>query len=283
MHQTERNYMLLANTERPIDIEKAIRRSDNRFIRNLPGFVVNIIRKIICEDELNFTTNRYSHLEGVHFLHGLLEGWNVNVIVRGEEKIPAEGRFVFSSNHPLGGLDAISLFTVIYKHFQEIVSPANQLLNHIPNLRSLVLALDVFGRTSRETAIMIDELFASGKQILIFPAGEVSRRQKGKISDIVWQKSFVTKAIQHKRDIIPVHVSGRNSSLFYNISSLRKFLGIKMYIETMLLPREMLCRKNSTITITFGNVIPWQSLTQEKTHSEWAQEIRQIVYSLEQT
>ncbi|MGQ9620363.1 MAG: glycerol acyltransferase, partial [Bacteroidales bacterium] len=103
---------------------------------------------------------------------------------------------------------------------------------------------------------------------------------KGVISDIVWQKSFITTALQYKRDIIPVHISGRNSNLFYNVANFRKFLGIKMYIETILLPREMMHQRNSTVTLTIGRVIPWHSITPEKTHAEWAQEIRKTVYAL---
>ncbi len=266
--------------EKIIDIEKAIRNSENRFIRSLPSFVIRTIRKIICEDELNSALEKNRHLEGVQFMDGLLKYWNINVIVKNEENIPSVGRYVFISNHPLGAIDAITLFSVIYRYFPEIVSPANQLLNYIPNLRSLFLGLDVFGRANRKTALRIDELFASDKQILIFPAGEVSRRYKGVITDIPWQKSFVVKAIQHKRDIIPIFVSGRNSSLFYNVANFRKFIGIKMYVETLLLPREMLMKKNSTLTITFGKTISWQSLTSNRKYNEWAQEIKRIVYSL---
>jgi putative hemolysin len=115
---------------------------------------------------------------------------------------------------------------------------------------------------------------------MIFPAGIVSRRSKGKISDLVWQKTFITKAVQYKRDIIPVHISGRNSNLFYFTANLRKFLRIKMSIEILLLPREMLKQRNSTVTITIGKVIPYQSFTAGMTHFEWAQKIKSIVYSL---
>jgi putative hemolysin len=108
----------------------------------------------------------------------------------------------------------------------------------------------------------------------------VSRRKKGVISDPVWQKSFITKAIQHKRDIIPIHISGRNSNLFYIVANLRKFLGIKMYIETLLLPREMMKQRNSSVTLTIGRVIPYQTFTKEESHWEWAQVVKEIVNKL---
>ncbi|NMC40294.1 MAG: glycerol acyltransferase, partial [Bacteroidales bacterium] len=234
--------------DKTIDIEKVIKGSQS-FLSRLPGFMIRMIKNLICEDEMNLTIYRSRHLDGLSFIEDVLKGWGVTVLVRGEENIPGTGRFIFAANHPLGGIDALSLYKALSSHFTDIVSPANQLLNHIPNLRPLFIGLDVFGKTSRETAKKLDEVYASGKQIVIFPAGEVSRRKKGKISDIEWQKSFVTKAVQHKRDIVPVHISGRNSGLFYTVANLRKLLGIRMYVETVLLPREMMRKRNSSVTI----------------------------------
>lgn len=267
-------------TEKTIDLEKAIRNGNNRFLKSLPAFAIKLLRRLFCENEMNYAIYRSRHLEGVPFVKDVLEGWGIKINIKGEDNIPSGGRFIFVSNHPLGAIDAMGFFVVISRHFPEVVSPANQLLNHIPNMRSLILGLDVFGRTSRETAKKLDELFASEKQVMIFPAGEVSRKRRGKISDIEWQKSFITKAVQHKRDIIPVHISGRNSNLFYNVANIRKFLGIKMYIETILLPREMIGRRNSEVTYTIGKPVIWKSLTDGKAPLEWAQEIKRIVYSL---
>jgi putative hemolysin len=100
------------------------------------------------------------------------------------------------------------------------------------------------------------------------------------ISDAVWQKTFITKAVQYNRDIITVHISGRNSNFFYFVANLRKFLGIKTYIETMLLPREMMRQRNSTVTLTIGEVIPWQNFTKKKSQNEWAQDVKEKVYKI---
>ena len=238
------------------------------------------MKKLVHEDEMNATILRSSHLQGVDFVKDVLEGWHVTVILKGVENIPKEGRFIFASNHPVGGVDALAFFDAIGSLFPEIISPANELLYYIPNMRSMIFGLNVFGKTSRERAIRLKELYDSERQIFIFPAGEVSRRKKGKISDNDWQKSFITKAAGHSRDIIPVHISGRNSNLFYNVARLRTFLGIKMFIETMLLPREMMRQRNSTVTLTVGKVIPWQTFTDGRSHFEWAQQVKSVVYSL---
>jgi len=263
-----------------IDIEKAIRGSDNKFLRSLPRFVIRLMKKLVHEDEMNATILRSSHLQGVEFVKDVLEGWHVKVLIKGVENMPREGRYIFASNHPVRGIDALVFADTIGSYYPDIISPSNELLYYIPNIRSIIFGLNVFGKTSRERAIRLKELYDSDRQIFIFPAGEVSRRKKGKISDNAWQKSFITKAVGHNRDIVPVHISGRNSSLFYIVAHLRTFFGIKMFIETMLLPREMMKQRNSTVTLTVGKAIPWQTFTDGKSHYEWAQQVKSIVYSL---
>ncbi len=263
-----------------IDIEKAFRNSNLKLLRLLPGFLINFIKKLIRQDEMNASIYRSREKTGVPFINDILEGWNVKLDVRGDENIPSSGRFVFVSNHPVGGIDALAFLSMIYKFFQDVKSPSNELLNQITNLRPVMLGINVFGKNTRETTGKFQELFESDTQIMIFPSGEVSRRKKGVISDPVWQKSFITKAIQNKRDIIPVHISGRNSNLFHIVANLRKFLGIEMFIESAFLPREMMNQRNSTVTLTIGKVIPWHTLTLEKSHNEWAQYVRELVYKI---
>ena len=266
--------------ENVIDIEKAFRKSNSGFLKSLPRFAVTLIIKLIRQDEMNATIHRSRDKTGVPFINDVLEDWNVRVIIHGRENVPASGRFIFAGNHPVGGIDALAFFSTIFSLFPDIKSPTNELLNQIPNLRPVMLGINVFRKNTREIAARLEELFESDTQIMIFPSGEVSRKHKGVISDPVWQKTFITKAIQHKRDIIPVHISGRNSGIFYFIANLRKFLGIKMYVETVLLPREMMKQRNSSVTLTIGKPIHYQSLTNEKTHHEWAQAVKRTVYDL---
>lgn len=263
-----------------IDIEKEFRNSNSWLLKSLPGFVIKGIETFIHEDEMNEVINLNSDKTGVPFINGVLKSWNISTEILGQENIPSTGRFVFAANHPVGAIDALAFFSMIHKSFPEVVSPSNEILERIPNLRPLILGINVFGKNSRETAEKINDLFESGVQVMMFPSGEVSRRTKGVIADPVWQKSFISKAIRYKRDIIPVHISGRNSDLFYNVANLRKFLGIKMYLETIILPREMISQRNSSFKLTIGKVIPYETFTTEKDHWEWAQYVKEIVYKL---
>lgn len=263
-----------------IDIEKTVRNSKSGFVSNLPLFVIKIISRLVRQDEMNATIHNHRHESGIPFVNSVLKEWNVNIEIKGKENVPDAGRFVFVANHPVGGMDALSFLSAIHSFFPDVISPSNNLFNYIPNLKPLILGVNVFGTNTKDTALKFNKLFESDTQIMIFPAGLVSRRNNGIITDPEWQKTFVTKAIQYKRDIIPVHISGRNSDLFYSVDRIRKFLGIKLSIEIILLPREMHKQRNSTITLTFGKPVSWQTFTNEKTHIEWARTMKDVVYSL---
>jgi putative hemolysin len=263
-----------------IDIEKEFRNSNSWFLKSLPGCIIKGIETFIRQDEMNDVINLNNDKTGVPFINCVLKSWNISTDIHGKENIPSSGRFVFVGNHPVGAIDALAFFSMIHKSFPEVVSPSNEILARIPNLRPLMLGINVFGKNTRETAEKINDLFESEVQVMMFPSGEVSRRTKGVISDPVWQKSFISKAIRYKRDIIPVNISGRNSDLFYNVANLRKLLGIKMYIETIMLPREMISQRNSSFRLTIGKVIPYKTFTKEKDHWEWAQYVKEIVYKL---
>jgi putative hemolysin len=263
-----------------IDLEKAIRSSKSGFVKSLPKFIIRFIERVAHQDEMNASIQNNINKTGVPFVNDILRDWNVKIVIKGGENVPDSGKFVFVANHPVGGMDALAFLSTIYSFFPDVISPSNQLFNYIPNLKPVILGVNVFGTNTKDTVEKFNKLFESDSQIMIFPAGIVSRRTKGVISDPVWQKTFVTKSVQFKRDIIPVHISGRNSNLFYFISNLRKFLGIKMSLEIVLLPREMMRQRNSTITMTIGKVIPFLSLKDGMAHHEWAQKIKSIVYTL---
>ncbi|MBP8781902.1 MAG: hypothetical protein KBH03_04580 [Paludibacteraceae bacterium] len=126
----------------------------------------------------------------------------------------------------------------------------------------------------------LENLFESDSPITHFPAGVVSRIRNGKIEDKDWQKSFIKQSVKYNRPIVPFHFTGRNSYLFYIIYLIRSFLGIKLNIELMLLPYEIFNKKGKTIHVKIGKPIMPETFDNSKTSAEWAQYVKQQVYSL---
>jgi putative hemolysin len=197
--------------------------------------------------------------------------------------IPAAGRYIVASNHPLGGLDGMALMQELGKFRRDIVFPVNDLLMNVPGLRPLFIPINKHGRNT-ENARLIDETFASGKMILYFPAGLVSRKQRihgaTVIRDLEWKNTFIKKAKKYQRDILPVYIEGRNSEWFYNLSFWRKRLGIKANIEMLYLVDEMVKQFNKTITLNVGDVIPCSSFDKSRTDQQWAAWVQEQVYSI---
>lgn len=264
-----------------IDIEKALNDKRKSTSRPLPKFIINFLKRIVHENEINDFLSKHGDKVGMDFADAAIEYLGLKVELKGTENIPNEGMFTFASNHPIGGLDGLAAIRYLgTKYNKDIKVLANDLLMNITNLHPFFLPVNKHGNQAKESAIMINKMYHSSSQILIFPAGLVSRRVKGKIIDLDWKKSFVTKSIHGKRDIIPLHISGRVTNFFYNLASLRVFLGIKTNLEMLFLPREMFKLRNKTLTLTFGKPIPYASLDRSKNAKAWADEIKKEVYKL---
>lgn len=271
--------MLTQDTKKYIDIEQVLKTKAPS--KKIPRFLINYLKKIVHEDELNHILTIYKDKDGVDFMTELIDYFDLKFELFGIENIPEEGRFIFASNHPLGGLDGICLSALIGKRFNgNIRYPVNDLLLFIPNLRSIFIPINKHGKQSKKAALLTDEAYASDNQIITFPAGLCSRKINGKIVDLEWKKSFIQKAVEYQRDIIPVYFEGKNSKFFYNLANLRAKLGLKMNIEMLYLSDEVFKSKHSTYKIYFGKPIPWQTFDNSKKANEWAAWMKEIVYDL---
>jgi len=263
-----------------IDIKEVFRDKNPALARIIPGFVFRYLKKVIHEDELNEFMSRYGHLNDIDLVKAGLSYLGITYEVHNKHNIPEEGRYVFISNHPLGGLDGLVFMAELSRYFENIKFPVNDILLNIKNMSGTFLAINKHGSQARESARQIEEAYSSNAQILYFPAGLCSRKKRGRIMDLEWQKNFLVKAIKHKRDIVPVYFSGRNSNWFYNLSNIRKSVGIKANIEMLYLPDEMFRQKDKDLHIVFGETIPWETFDRSKSPPEWARWLKNKSYEL---
>lgn len=264
-----------------IDIRQVLQQKAPSAARKIPGFVVDYLIRTVHQDELNDILRRYHDKDGVAFMQELIGYFDLNLELVHEEHIPVAGRYIFASNHPLGGLDGICLSAIIGRRFDgKIRYLVNDLLLYLPNLRSIFVPINKHGAQGKKNAELIEEAYASDNQIITFPAGLCSRRQNGKIQDTKWKKSFIQKAVQYKRDVVPVFFEGRNSNFFYRLANLRKALGIRMNYEMIYLPDEMFKSKHKTYRVHFGKPIPWQTFDNSRKPTEWAAWMKEVVYNL---
>lgn len=265
--------------ERVIDLENVIAGKSPRLLKMIPGFMLRYLKRVIHQDQLNGLLWKHRNLYGHEFLRAILVDFGVNIKVTGRENLLLSERFVAASNHPLGGLDGMALMQEIGKTRPDVITPVNDFLMLLPNMAPLFIPVNKHG-TNASNIALFDQTFKSDRAILYFPAGLCSRKISGKIVDLEWKKTFLSKARKFDRDILPVHVSGRNSGFFYNLANLRKRIGLKANIEMLYLVDEMFKQHDKDIIITFGKPIPIDVFDKRHTDAQWADKLKQYIYTL---
>lgn len=253
----------------------------------IPRPLTAALERMVHQKELNATLDATYPAEGTAFAEALYDYLDLSLEVRGEENIPVDGRFIFASNHPLGGLDGIGLIKTLGARYGDdgFRFLVNDMLMNVVPLRPVFLPINKYGSQGRAAAKAIAEAYASDVQMLIFPAGLVSRiHPDGVIRDLMWQKSFIQKAAEFRRDIIPVHFEGLNRMRFYKTARLRKRLGIGINIEQAMLPAELCAARGNHYSVTFGKPIAWQSIASRidsgETPAQIAATLRELVHNL---
>lgn len=266
----------------PFVLEKKI---GSRRTRMIPRFLMRTLEKIICVKEINQILAHNQSKTGAEFATGVLRQLNIKVNVRQQTNLPSpeNRRVLFICNHPMGGAEGIAMIHFMHQYYGgQIYVMVNDILMAIEPLQSVFVPVNKHGHQGHQTLTRIEDAMKSDNPVLIFPAGMVSRLDdKGRVRDLPWSKTFITKAIEHKRTVIPMFCCGRNSMFFYRFAKLRKNLGFKLNIEMVRLPREVLRMSNRAIDMICGKPVAWQSLRGGRDAREETQRLRELVYAME--
>lgn len=263
-----------------IDVDKVLRDRLPKHYKYIPRFAVRWLERTICQNQLNAILVKMAGKNSVDAATAALDEMNITVEATGLEHLP-NGRFMFVSNHPLGGLDGLALISLLGNRYdKKIKFMVNDLLMAVEPLRGVFLPVNKYGKQSRDAAAQIEEALQGDNQFITFPAGLCSRMQPdGTIADLPWQKAAVAHAINHHRDIVPVYFDAQNSRFFYRFAKWRKKLGIKFNIELIFLPKEMIKKCSSTLQVIIGEPLPWSSLDAAHPKQEAAR-LRELVINM---
>lgn len=263
-----------------IDVDKVLRERLPKHYRYIPRFAVRWLERTICQDQLNAILLKMAGKNSVDAATVALNEMDITVRATGLEQLP-EGRYMFVSNHPLGGLDGLALISLLGNRYDKNIKfLVNDLLMAVEPLRGVFLPVNKYGSQSRAAATQIEEALKSDAQFITFPAGLCSRMQlDGTIADLPWQKAAVAHAVNYQRDIVPIYFDAHNSRFFYRFAKWRKKLGIKFNIELIFLPKEMIKQCGATLRVFIGEPIPWDSLDARAPKREAAR-LRDLVINM---
>jgi putative hemolysin len=175
--------------------------------------------------------------------------------------IPAKGPTIVIANHPFGGVDGIVLSSILCTVRKDVRILANHFLGKIPKMRPLLFMVDPFGTKSsiRKNGTTLKEAVRwvkNGGMLMVFPAGEVShfRWQTKKLEDPKWEKTVARLVRWTQAKVVPVYFKGGNSMVF-QLAGL-----IHPVLRTLLLPREMVKKQSTHITLKIGTAIPYKRI-----------------------
>ena len=180
----------------------------------------------------------------------------INVSAADLDTIPHSGPIIVAANHPHGLVDGLVLMAALRRVRPDIRVLTNQLLSRIPELRDCCLFVDPFdgpGAEARSRAgLRAAHLWLRrGGALIVFPAGEVAhaRRTDGGHADSPWKPAMGRLAVATSANVIPAFIRGDNSRAFYAASRIHPAL------RTLLLPRELLKKRGSSVTLRFGQSV----------------------------
>ncbi len=255
---------------------------------HVPDFLIRYLERIVHVKQMNAFLRKYPDLEGYDFIRRVLdEELCCTASIEGMENIPTDGKpVIFVSNHPLGGLDGMIIAQMIHdsrKEKRELKVIVNELLMFMKPIAGLWAPISKTGSLSKEQVLQQQAMWESGTDVLTFPAGACSRLQrinrKWLIQDLEWQKNFIQRAREYRRDIVPIYFEGKNSRFFYALAYIRKLLRIPVNIEMLYLVDEMYGAHGKHFRVHVLPPIPYTTFDNSKTPKQWAQYVKSIVYA----
>ena len=270
-------------TEKTIDIDSILKTKMGAKAKWVPRPLVSYLKRVAHQDQVNAFLWDSRDKVGTPWLEACVEYLQMTLRLHGVENLPDknDGRlYTFVSNHPLGGIDGVALGAVIGRHYDSRFRYlVNDLLMYLPGLAPLCIPINKTGKQGRNFPAMVKAGFESDHHMLMFPAGLCSRRQDGVIRDLPWSKTFVSKSVEYQRDVVPIHFEGRNSDFFYRLANFSDRC-LPFNLAMLYLVDEMYRNVGKTFDVTFGKPIPWQTFDKSKTPAQWAQYVKESVYSL---
>lgn len=254
--------------------------------RGLYGLFTHPLEAVLAIKTLNRRYKIFANSEnedGDNFFTKCLRHLNVTYEMLDVDlnRIPKEGPVLIVANHPLGGLDGIVLGAILTSVRPDVRLLANGLLGHIKEIRPWLFSVNPFGgpeatkQNIRGIKNTINYL-RDGGCVGTFPSGTVSHLQlrSRQVTDPDWNPNTARFVRMSKATVVPLHFEGKNSAAFHMLGLIHPLL------RTVMLPREMLNKQDSTLRVRAGNPIPYRKLASYESDEALTEFLRLSTYVL---
>lgn len=191
-------------------------------------------------------------LEVFTYLSDLLR---LKVETRGLDRVPGTGAVVLVSNHPTGIADGVVLFDAIKSRRTDLSIFANRDAIRVnPKLEDMIVPVEWRSEfksrdKTKETLRAAARAFDRDRAVVLFPSGRLAYMHEGRLTERPWMTSAVALARKHRVPVVPVHMGGRNSRLFYALAR------ISTELRDMTVFNELLNKTGASVPVHFGTPI----------------------------
>ena len=217
---------------------------------------------------LNYKTtieqaNRLKCLSGIETLNTIGNEIARKVTISGLYNVPASAPALIVANHPTGIADAIILYNAIRRKRPDVYFFANSdILRVFPQISTFIAPVEWpkekrSKSQTRTTLRFAKQAMEQSRLGVIFPSGRLAKRVGIKLIEREWMTSAATMAKKYDVPVIPVHISARNSYLFY------VFDFIHPTLRDITLFKETLNKKDFRFHITIGQSVEPRSLSDD--------------------
>ena len=191
-------------------------------------------------------------LGGLDIFHYVSDRIRMNVLTEGIENIPRQGGAIIMPNHPAGIADGIAVFDALKEIREDVIFFANRdAIRAAPGLSDILIPVEwvdekrTHGRR-KETVKSMVRAFRDERLVIIFPSGRLAQPTLSGLKERPWQSTAMNLALKYDTPVIPMHVHGRNSWVYY------LFYFLHHELRDMTLFRELFNKSGQTYRITVG-------------------------------
>ena len=219
------------------------------------SFIKPSIYKIFRYEEAKKIVDEINNKSGFECFTYLTEFLKAENKVINLSNVPKKGPIILAGNHPTGLTDGIVMFDVLKKHRPDYTLYANSDMVKISKgFQDIIIPVDwnQENKTYKKSRIILKltkETLSNEKALLTFPSSRLSKRRGLKLYERPWLTTVIKLSKKFNVPIIPFHMDGSNSLLFYFLEL------INTELKDVSLFRELINKKDFNYKIIFGKPI----------------------------
>ena len=167
------------------------------------------------------TIDTVQDMGGHEILRYLSRTLEMSIQCSGLQHLPRSGGAVVVCNHPAGIADGVAVYDALKDIREDITFFANRdAIRAAPKLTELVIPVEWVDekRTrerNKETVKHMVRAFRDERLVVVFPSGRLARPTLRGLVERAWTPTAVNLAQKYGCPIVPMHIHGRNSWLYY--------------------------------------------------------------------